>query len=379
MIKYFSRILILVSFSFAPQFFANAAEPIAGGEYNAEVDVDGLPYREIARRVQPDDGKTAPVNAFGVYDYWSAVWAEKYLDDLDGRSTTTGGDPRATQSAKCQSFIDTYTRDGVFDIRYALGYFDYPTGSNPIVEHGLDWGIAVSADEGIAVGIRKVLTRKCTSEDRRLCGFREITPQEDRIRRGKTVLTRDIEIGDRKVEARMTLTYASASPFYERNLTLLKAKQDRYTEASDENFFGGLRNADAVIYMGHARNGGGPDFNPPRLTPDKHVDYYGYYRKQFPGMFRMLKELKANSNKEIFLGLFSCDSKLHFGRRLLTQNPKQRVVLTLGGEAVLNYADTFLVSMGYIEGLLRGRCGASLEAYARLGNRERVAFQGYNL
>jgi hypothetical protein len=188
-----------------------------------------------------------------------------------------------------------------------------------------------------------------------------------------------MDIQGRSVEVRMTLTYASASPFYKRNKTELRSKQERFSRSSEENFFGGIRSADWVFYMGHARNGGGPDFRPPRLTSAGKPDYYGYYRKSFPGLSRMTQELKATSNKGVLVGLFACDAKLHFHRRLSAGNKNQKMILTLGGEGMLHYLDTLMVSLGYIEGLLRGSCGSQLDDFARVTAREKAAYLQYNV
>lgn len=144
-------------------------------------------------------------------------------------------------------------------------------------------------------------------------------------------------------------------------------------------FFGSLRKADIVIYQGHSRNGGGPDFNPPQLNSTEHPDYVGYYRKVFSGRNRMLEELRSGGNRDAILAMFSCDSNLHFVSRLKANNKNQRMILTLGGEGFVTYPEAVSVSMGYLEGILRGSCGAQLDSIARLGDRERKGYQQYGL
>ena len=337
---------------------------------------DGRPYVEFAKKIGSNEG-FAPPQTLGDYQYWGHKIASDYLDAMD-TAASAKGNREITANGMCAAYHETYTQDRVLDIRYALGYFDDSRGET-ITHAGFDWGYAASMDEGVWIAIRKLLTEKCPNANRRLCGFKEITPEADRARNGLTVLTRDLEVQGRQVEVRFTLTYASASPFYKRNNSVLREKQERFTRTSEENFFGGIRTADYAFYMGHARNGGGPDFHPPRLTSAMKTDYYGYYRKQFPGLNRMLKEVKSSGNKDITLGIFSCDAKLHFHRRLEANNKGQKMILTLGGEGMLHYQDTLMVSLGYIEGLLRGSCGTQLDDFARVTPRERAAYQQYNV
>lgn len=335
---------------------------------------DDRPYTDFAKPVGRTGEFSLP-KTVGSYDYWAPIRIQNYLEKIDAK---TDRPLTPDENRQCSEFHARSTRDQILDIRYALGYFDESKGESYLYG-GFAWGNAASMDEGVWLGIRKVLMGPCVNESRRLCGFSEITPEAERRRNGKTVLARPIQIQGRSVEVRLTLTYASASPFYERNKTVLKDKQDRFTAASEENFFDGLRRADYVFYMGHSRNGGGPDFNPPRLNSIGRDDYMGYYRKVFPGRTRMLGELSKKQNPDVTVGLFSCDSALHFRRRLEGVRKDQSMILTIGSTGQINYEDTLVVSMGYLEGLLRGQCGARLESFARVTDREKSTFTGLNL
>lgn len=335
---------------------------------------DGRPYKEFAKRVDLNVNSTV-AGVMG-FEYWSDKEIREYLTLMEKTATRNGILERS--NSQCSAFHALTTEDRVIDIRYAFGYFDSSDHGNTIYD-GLDWGRSTSIDEGVALAVRGVMLDKCPNDARRLCEFQELTSLADRLRNGETVLSRMMEVQGRQVEVRVTLSYASASPFYDRNTGELKAKQQRYTEASEQSFFGGLRVADYVFYVGHSRNGGGPDFNPPRLMANGHADYMGYYRKAFPGRDRMMRELGNASNKNTMVGLFSCDSNLHFRGRLLTQNAKRRALLTIGTTGSLDYFDVLRGSVGYLEGLLRGTCGGALDDFARVTPKEKSAFQQYNL
>lgn len=360
---------ILASAAVAMGLLASASSALAFED-------DGRPYLEYAKKKE-GHGKFAAPTTLNEYNVWGKKTIEDYLNSMDKRANASGN-KESYSNQQCAAYHEVYTRDRVVDLRYALGYFDDSRGST-IEFAGYDWGMAASSDEGVWIAIREVLTTPCPNSNRRLCGFKELTPEADRAYNGLTVLSKDMEIQGRQVEVRFTLTYASASPFYKRNTGVLRAKQERFTRTSDENFFGGIRTADYAFYMGHARNGGGPDFTPVRLTSAMKPDYFGYYRKQIPGLSRMLKEVKTSGNTDVTLGIFSCDAKLHFHRRLEANNKGQKMILTLGGEGMLHYMDTLMVSLGYVEGLLRGSCGTQLDDFARVTPRERAAYQQYNV
>lgn len=307
------------------------------------------------------------------YEYWSPIRIREYLNQAENNVG------RAFQAdPACAAFHAPYVHDGVIDIRYALGYFDESTGK-PVTYQNRDWGLSPSYDEGVWRGIREVLMERCPNSQRRLCGFREISSEAERQNEGQTELARDMEIHGKRVEVRIRLTYASASPSFERNKGELRDKQERFTRASEANFFGGLRHTDYAIYMGHSRNGGGPDFNPPRLNAAMKTDYRGYYRKELPGISHLLSDLRASGNRDVTLGLFSCDSDLHFRKKLTAVNPEQRMMLTIGSVGKLTYTDTLNLSMSYLEGLLRGSCGAQLEDFARATERDKSLFRSYNM
>ena len=85
------------------------------------------------------------------------------------------------------------------------------------------------------------------------------------------------------------------------------------------NFRQGLRQADAVFYIGHSRDGGGPDFSPPVLSKNDHVNY-DWYKKNKPGLSSLLSSLKRiparNKNHRRVLGLMSCASRELFTKKI---------------------------------------------------------------
>lgn len=306
------------------------------------------------------------------YTHWGYDNIKKYVAEIDSAITAKPAPLVEAAPNKCLPVFKNALDKGVFDIRYALGYFDDSQGID-IVWNNQNYGLSPSLDIGIFKSIRHVLTETCENKSQLdLCGFTESGDPD----LGKVILQKRITLLGKSVVARISLTQASASESFEDNKNSLAERQKFLTLQSEENYFGGIGIADLVIYNGHSRNGGGPDFNPPILNSLLHTDYDGYYRVKKPGISRVLKMIKENPNKDSVLGFFSCFSKKHFYDDLLKANPKQRLVLS---SDVVNYFDSLKGSMGYLEGLLKGTCGQDLADIAKQGDAIKAGFLGFQI
>jgi len=308
----------------------------------------------------------ANADDYGVYGYgyWMPKMIHDYLDIVDHNAPVEG-------PQKCENVYAKAMDKGVLDIRYALGYFDDTTGEERI-HNGVNYGLSPSLDIEVFNSLRKELTSPCRTKTMRVCGFE----QNGEPLTGKVVLQKNINLHGKKTLVRITLTQASATPNFEQNKGIASDRQQILTAQSEENFFEGLKSADIVLYNGHSRNGGGPDFNPPRLMSNLHVDYKGYYEKKRPGILRVMASLKENPDKEIILGLFSCYSKKHFYDTFMKANPIQRLILSAD---TIDYFDTLKASIGYLEGFLRGSCGQDLADTAKQEDKLKQGFESYNI
>jgi len=123
------------------------------------------------------------------------------------------------------------------------------------------------------------------------------------------------------------------------------------SEAARTAFLEGIRTADVVFYDGHSRLGGGPDFTPPRLTSDDHVDYAHYQSRQ-PGLANFLQALKESSRLSV-LGLFSCSSTQHFAKKIERSRPGLRL---FASEKSLYFSEALDEALGALNELLRMNC-----------------------
>lgn len=322
----------------------------------------------IERRKKPKEPEVPVHPPIYNYGYWFPTYLEDYMKLVDQapatQAATAGGE------AKCMPMFKNPITNGVMDIRYALGYFDDSQGID-IIYNNFNYGLSPSLDIEIFKVLRGFFTKKCEGTHV-LCGFQESGDPAQ----GKLVYEKKIILFAKEVTVRMTMTQASASDSFVENKSTLKERQDFLTKQSEENYFGGLGIADIVFYNGHSRNGGGPDFNPPLLGEDLHVNYDGYYKVQRPGIKRVLSQLRTNPNKDSVIGLFSCFSESHFFDMLTKANPKQRMVLS---SDKINYLDSLEASIGYLEGLLRGQCGQNLADIAKQGDSVKLGFKGFQI
>lgn len=299
------------------------------------------------------------------YNTWFPQELDKYFEKVDASPNSSLNMP------KCAPVTERAVSKGLIDIRYALGYFDDSQGHD-VVWNNKNYGLSPSLDIAVYNVTRKWLTKKCPFNARMLCEFKEIGDP----RTGLVRLEKEIFLQGKRVKVSIRLTHASASEIYSQNLSELAYEQKRLSEQSEMNFFGGLEEADMVFYNGHSRNGGGPDFNPPRLNSLRKTDYEGYYKKVQPGFNRLLAAITQNPNPGFFLGMFSCFSYRHFYKKIISTNPKQRLVLT---SDEIDYLQSFLASMSYMEGLLQGSCGEELAQFAKKDAKMYDGFKGYHI
>lgn len=310
------------------------------------------------------------------YDYWWPLELQKYFEQVN-RVEITGAQSsvnrRGEKVYKCGNLYAPALEKGEYVVNYALGYFDDSQGID-IIYGNKNYGISPSVDIAVFHVIRRYLLTPCVADSpQRLCGFAETgVPSMGLVR-----LSKKITILDREIDFVVQLSQASASESFIDNQGPLRERQSELTAQSELNYFGGFQTADAVFYNGHSRNGGGPDFKPPVLrSSDRKVDYDGHYRIRREGINRVLEALRAPPHSQQIVGFFSCYAQRHFHRDLTRHNPAQKLILS---SDTIDYLDTLLASMGYLEGMMRGYCGQDLADVAKQGEKIKRGFTGFQL
>lgn len=116
-------------------------------------------------------------------------------------------------------------------------------------------------------------------------------------------------------------------------------------------FSDALKNDDVVFYIGHSRRGGGPDFSPPLILRNGHVNY-SWYRKNAPGLELLLSGLKS-SNSIQELGMFSCDSNPLFFDKIRAISPQIKVI---GTNSLVYYSVALSDALGELNKILGEAC-----------------------
>ncbi len=233
----------------------------------------------------------------------------------------------STAKKKCiATWTDFYSKPEI-DIRYVFGYG--VAEDDRVVDDGLTRQMFIDR-----------VTSACESNVR-VCGFSR-SPDDAELFE-KTVIG---PTGSKhKVKLRLTASSNSSS---DRLNQAFQMEQKEKTEHAKRVFFGGLQEADMLMYVGHARDGGGPDFAPAvRRKSDGKIDYEHYSKKK-PGIEDLTQALALAKKTPKILGFLSCNSERWLSR-LLRMAPNSGLLLSktdrIAAEAALAQAYSALDSV----------------------------------
>lgn len=280
---------------------------------------------------------------------------KSYRDLLAHKATDQLTALPSEQKGFCEKRYAPIMQDGVLDIRIALGYFDWTTG-NSIHYNGANYGPSPSIDIGAYYALRALLTSRCYG-NLQFCGFTMDPGNPYRFHK-------NVFIHKRSYRAQVEMHFSSVTEYFSENTGYKRGQQNERT-SSTEGFFGrSLRDADAIFYFGHARNGGGPDFAPPILVRGKNkVDYNGYYLVHRPGLNKMVSSLRGAEKQAPILGLMACNSRVHFLNSLRKAAPNTGVISSWD---VTTIDEVYTATIGAVDALLRGQCQKSFYQSLRM-------------
>jgi len=146
------------------------------------------------------------------------------------------------------------------------------------------------------------LTFPCLDEKSKLCGFIEKQQNPTKLQKDNLIIT-----------------IYSSSISSSNQYNLQSNEQKIKSLLTMQAFIQALQIEQFVIYAGHSRFGGGPDFSIPHLNKNEDIDK-DYYQSKTPGLNLILNSIK--NSKLLKLALLSCDSKNHFETQIHKANPK---------------------------------------------------------
>ncbi len=240
-------------------------------------------------------------------------------------------------TGKCTERYRKLFKDGTLNIVIGFGYSD--AVPKDVV---FDWYMVN--------GFKRVLTEPCR-QGISACEFKISKNDPD-------TLFKNIEDQDgvsRRVE--ITLLRGSLSGNHSSNISAANiAKQRVLCENTKTRFYNEIKKgAEVVYYSGHSRDGGGPDFCPPHVRADGHVDY-DWYQKNRPGLKLLSSALSSAAKPTQLLALHSCSSLPHFYGRL--QKPG---LAFFGYNKTVKMTPDFRNQYGGLDALLSLRCQLGLK------------------
>ncbi|WP_413576747.1 hypothetical protein ACLVWU_01745 [Bdellovibrio sp. HCB290] len=279
-----------------------------------------------------------------VYQNSFEAYGEGYAKNLANLGNDKPANLPSDKRAICEQRYGRILNDGLIDIRVAMGYLDWTTGK-PVRSGSTNYGYSPSIDIGAYYALRELITGRCMGNFR-LCRFRQ------EMSSNPYVFVKDINVHGRQVRARVEIQFASATEYLENNIN--SSTQAQRTAFMESFYNRALQDADAAFYFGHSRNGGGPDFAPPKFVPGTNkVNYAGYYKKYRPGFSKMLQSLGNPSRQADVIGMMSCDSRDHFMSKLRSTAPRSGVITST---QVLTVEEVYTAMIGGMDALLRGQC-----------------------
>jgi hypothetical protein len=175
-------------------------------------------------------------------------------------------------------------------IQISLGYYD---------------GFEFAEDYYQYPSLKSQFTKPCENSNTTICGF-QITSDTP------LVMQKSIVGPDRHSHnVILSIDSSSYSDTDSQNKTEFAKQQTQKSDEARQQFIDGFGEADIMFYVGHSRDGGGPDFFPPVLTSTGHVNYPLYLKNQ-AGVHDMNEGLDQAAHQPKVIGLFSCQSSDHF-------------------------------------------------------------------
>lgn len=233
---------------------------------------------------------------------------------------------------------------GILNITVVFGYSDLT-----------DLHFDLVTDAITLNSLNRNLTNLCVYKGQGFCEFKLINGSEHQINQ----YTRDLITSDgQTLTVNIFAMNSSYSNGNDDNLNKYKELQDEQTQTARDFYAWSLQNADMVFYEGHSRDGGGPDFAPPRPSRSGSVNY-PWYRANKPGLKFLLASLDSSQDKPTTVGLFSCASRRHFLTSLKQHSPNSKFILST---RVVESGKTKVALMRTLESVLNFECDSDLKA-----------------
>jgi hypothetical protein len=230
----------------------------------------------------------------------------------------------------CQKTWESFYSKAEIDIRVVFGYYDAS------FERTVDDVISRQA-------LIDKLTQPCNSNVA-VCGFKRSIEDAD-------VLIKEVRGPKGNIhKVNLRIVASAYSPSDRLNRALAKDQKEK-SDLAKRIFLSGIEEADALFYIGHARDGGGPDFSPARLK-NGAIDYQ-FYRQNKPGLEELTSRISLAKKTPKIMGFLACNSE-RWHERLRRMAPRSGLLLSETENIAHEVA--LVQTFGALDSILWQRC-----------------------
>lgn len=192
-----------------------------------------------------------------------------------------------------------FADDGSADIRVIFGYDNYEELKDP-------------CDPARSKHLMQYLAAK---------GFVAVTPTPELAEElGVPVGAKNLRIceglGSQGQRLRVSIIWSSATSSTAKNIGSGHLQQLACSKEALKFMQKAASEAEVMIYVGHSREGGGPDTFPPEtldaMNLKSQVVNFAYYRRERPGLNSLAPSFQKSANTPLFIAWASCSSQRHF-------------------------------------------------------------------
>lgn len=221
-------------------------------------------------------------------------------------------------------------------ITWALGYFDGFL-DKPLVYQGRDYGKKVPVDSFHASILEQILADDCKS-GMQLCEF-----YLDKEKDGVMLFSKLVESARGEEYVELRVLQASLTPDAEVNLGEGRQEQAERARSLRDQFLASFGNSELVLYVGHSRYGGGPDFGPAKYRADGQIDEEAHAKDRRSAQ-ALVVATSAKSRQAKAFALLSCAGTEHFSSEISKRAPNLQLMLSVTDTSAVDQMTTGLAA-----------------------------------
>jgi hypothetical protein len=283
----------------------------------------------------------------GLSGYYSSTMVE-------AQNYSVSNYPIPTKVTSCEKQLMDISSDGELSIFIAFGYLDFSLGQDFVNSENSYYTFGDVLDLDARKAFESALKQNCST-----IGFdKNAKTTACKFSKSSGLFTKNIvnKFTGKNLKVKIKIVSSAYSSNDTLNKTTYASQQKTLSQNSETAFVNALQNYDVVIYLGHARSGGGPDFYPPVLLKNGKVDY-PFYKKNKPGLSKMLGGLNTASDAKV-LGVLACKSTSLFGSSIQSYAPDSLLVTA---DNLFDFDKLMPTGFSMVEALVSQRCTADFD------------------